>query len=343
MLSSANGGSAMKNSNRFIKLTGEQYRRLIEFNKAYENEMVALMFAKKDGRDVVAYSVLCDERFTKESTEGSLQFNIAAVEEELAAANPRDGADAAVILHTHPPDNYPQLSLRDKIAYRVWALEERKYNLEIFAGVILAPHITFWDCEGFRIDKMGLMVDGVIMETPEPVSTAQMMIAGFKEGWSGMPSTGTVFLKKDAKNMTGDHIIIPDGYSHIEANAFEGRKDIVSVTLPAGIIKIGAWAFASCKKLSTVSIPEGVTEIERNTFFLSKNLEMIQLPDGLTTIDSDSFYGCENLRSVMIPGSVASIHKNAFKGCKQLTVTCPAGSYAHQYCLSNKIDTEILR
>jgi hypothetical protein len=325
---------------RFVRLTADQYRTLIEFNKAHENEMVALLLAKIDGMDIVAYSVQCDERFTKESTEGSLQIDIEAVEEELAAANLRDGADAAVLMHTHPPGNYPQLSLRDKISYRTWALSEKRYKLELFAGVIMAPHITFWDCEGLGIDQVGLMVDGEPVETPAPLSAAQVIMAELKQGWVGMPPSAVPLFKRDAKNMVGETIVIPEGYTHIAPNAFEGRKGIVTVIIPAGVVEIGTWAFASCRDLRTVSIPVGVTEIVRNTFFLCKKLETMDLPEGVVTIDSDSFYGCENLARVVIPGSVTSIHKSAFKGCKKLTVACPRGSFAYRYCLSNGISVD---
>ena len=328
----------MPNFSRFVRLTAEQYHTLIEFNKAHVNEAAALLLAKKDGKDIVAYSVQCDKKYTKESTEGSLQLNVEAIEEELAAANKRDGAEAAVILHTHPPDNLPQMSLRDKISYRVWVLSEKEYNLEIFTGIILAPYITFWDCEGLFIEKMGLMVDGQYIETPAPVSGAKYALSGFKEGWTGLPASAVALLKKDAKLLTGEHVVIPDGYTHIYSNAFEGRKDIVSVTIPNAVIKIGGWAFASCKNLKNVSIPQGVLEIEPNTFFLSKSLETLVLPHGMTTIGSDSFYGCESLVSVTIPDSVTTVHKNAFKGCKQLTVTCPSGSFTHNYCLENKMN-----
>ncbi|MCL2750684.1 MAG: leucine-rich repeat domain-containing protein [Coriobacteriia bacterium] len=327
----------LNNTSRFVRLTAQQYHTLIEFNKAHANEMAALMLGKKDGRDVDIYSVQCNPLFTKESTEGSLTYNLEAVEQELAAANKRDGADAAVLMHTHPPGNLPQLSFRDKISYRVWVLDEKRFNLEIFKGVILAPHITFWDLEGLFIEKMELLVDGYHIETPAPVSALAHAFSGAREGWSGLPANAVVLNRKDAKLITGTHITIPSGYTHIYENAFEGRKDIVSVAIPSGVIKIGNWAFASCRDLRTVTIPEGITEIPAYMFFLSKSLETIFLPRGVTAIGHESFYNCENLTSVVMPESVTTISKKPFKGCKKLTVTCQGGSYAHNYCQENQI------
>lgn len=331
----------MKKYKRYVRLTGEHYNTLMEFNKAHEVEKAALLFAKKDGKDVVVYSVLLDEKFIKESTDESVIFDVKAVEAEMAAASSRDGADALVISHTHPHDNYAQLSMLDKFAYRAWVLDEKKYKMEIFMAVIIPPYITFWDCEGLRIDQMGLMVDGQHIESPKPQNAVQRMASVFTEGWVRLPTTAVALYKKEAKDMKGEHIIIPAGYTHIYESAFEGRNDIVTVTIPDGVIRICSWAFAQCKNLKTVMIPVGVTVIDKYTFFLSKSLETLRLPDGLTTISEKSFHNCENLVSMFIPGSVINIHETAFKGCKNLTVTCPKGSYAHQYCLLNKINVNI--
>jgi len=35
-----------------------------------------------------------------------------------------------------------------------------------------------------------------------------------------------LFTKEDAEKLTGDHIVIPDGYTVIDVSAFEGRTDI---------------------------------------------------------------------------------------------------------------------
>ena len=57
-------------------------------------------------------------------------------------------------------------------------------------------------------------------------------------------------------------VIIPEGITTIEANAFEGCFSLESITLPSSIKHIGPNAFAGCKELKEVILPDSITDID---------------------------------------------------------------------------------
>jgi uncharacterized protein YjdB len=94
--------------------------------------------------------------------------------------------------------------------------------------------------------------------------------------------------------------------SSIGINAFED-KSVTSVIIPEGVTTINQQAFYNCQKLKSITIPEGVTSIGSTAFYWCQALTEIKLPSSLTTIGAYAFWGCYNLTSVSIPGSVSSI------------------------------------
>ncbi|HOP57350.1 MAG TPA: leucine-rich repeat protein [Bacillota bacterium] len=102
-------------------------------------------------------------------------------------------------------------------------------------------------------------------------------------------------------------VVIPEGTTSIEANAFYGAEEINRVILPDSVISIGEYAFAECY-----------------------GLEQINIPDGLISIGEDAFYNAYDLNYVIIPASVETIGFEAFYDNSYLTVyaeasTIPAG------------------
>ena len=56
-------------------------------------------------------------------------------------------------------------------------------------------------------------------------------------------------------------IVIPEGVTNIEDNAFEGCVDLTTITLPGSLKHIGRGAFADCKKLKNVVVPDSISTI----------------------------------------------------------------------------------
>lgn len=114
-------------------------------------------------------------------------------------------------------------------------------------------------------------------------------------------------------------VIVPDGVTKLQSNAFSDCKTLTRVTLPAGVTELPNSLFGGCTALSEIVIPEGVTSIGESAFDGCESLMEIRLPAGITEIPTALFSGCKALSAVSIPEGVDSIGDSAFYGCKGLT------------------------
>ena len=103
-------------------------------------------------------------------------------------------------------------------------------------------------------------------------------------------------------------VIIPDGITSIENWAFNGCRELTSITIPKSVTEIGAFAFNGCSGLTSMTIAESVT-----------------------SFGDDAFYLCENLSSITFNGTIAQWR--AIKGSNgiggftdpNLIITCTDG------------------
>lgn len=58
-----------------------------------------------------------------------------------------------------------------------------------------------------------------------------------------------------------ESVVIPEGVTDIESNAFSGCPNLISVTLPTSLKTIGYKAFSECQNLTRIHIPSGVVKI----------------------------------------------------------------------------------
>jgi len=98
----------------------------------------------------------------------------------------------------------------------------------------------------------------------------------------------------------------------IGANAFNGNKSIISVTIPNSVMVLGHSAFMGCSSLASVKIGDNVANISANAFNGCSSLASIVIPDGIGYIESSAFQFCTSLKSIVIPGSVTDIQGSAF-------------------------------
>ncbi|MCL2762512.1 MAG: leucine-rich repeat domain-containing protein [Treponema sp.] len=139
----------------------------------------------------------------------------------------------------------------------------------------------------------------------------------------------------------GSDVVIPDGITTIEKDAFLDCTTIRSISIPASVINISDRAFSGCTDLvnitvasgnsvyrsegncvirksdnvlvlgcRTSAIPNNVTAIGKRAFHNAGNIVEITIPDSTTLIDDAAFYGCGG--SVIIPDSVTHIGHEAF-------------------------------
>ena len=111
------------------------------------------------------------------------------------------------------------------------------------------------------------------------------------------------------------HVIVKDGVTSIDDNAFKNWKDLISVDIPSSVTTmIDREAFYGCSSLSSIDLPESLQRIDYLAFGGCVNLSEINLPNSLTDIGHDAFYD-SSLSSITIPPSVSRIGLSIFSGC----------------------------
>lgn len=110
-----------------------------------------------------------------------------------------------------------------------------------------------------------------------------------------------------------------DGHPVTSVRCFNGRTDLVSVTIPEGVRVIGISAFSGCENLTTITIPDSVTCIGASAFEGCSNLILADIPKGLKEIGQSAFSGCSKLSAATIPMGVEVIEPRTFRDCSSLS------------------------
>ena len=105
--------------------------------------------------------------------------------------------------------------------------------------------------------------------------------------------------------------------------AFNGCKNLISVTIPNSVTSIGKYAFHYCISLTSVKIPNSATSIEEYTFYDCRSLTSVTIPNSVTSIKGQAFGHCNSLTSITIPNSVTSIGQFAFCYSGLTSITIP--------------------
>ncbi|MDE5613566.1 MAG: leucine-rich repeat domain-containing protein, partial [Treponemataceae bacterium] len=113
------------------------------------------------------------------------------------------------------------------------------------------------------------------------------------------------------------NVVIPDGVTGIDGNAFQGHWELETVVIPGSVEDIGANAFAN-SGIQSVTL-DGVKNIGQDAFKDCHQLTEVTIADGVETIGTGAFVRCDKLGTIHIPGSVTSIGDDAFEDCGMLT------------------------
>ena len=119
-------------------------------------------------------------------------------------------------------------------------------------------------------------------------------------------------LYLDGKLLTD--VVIPEGVTSINSNAFSGRTSITSIVIPNSVTSISKSTFSNCTSLTSVVLGNGLTNI--NGFSGCTSLESIIIPDSAISIDNGAFSNCTSLTSVVLGNGLTNI--NGFSGCTSL-------------------------
>ena len=93
---------------------------------------------------------------------------------------------------------------------------------------------------------------------------------------------------------------------------------LTEYAIPNGVTAIGHGAFDGCRNLESVTIPDSVNVLEDDAFYQCSNLTHITIGNGVATIGDSAFAYCRSLASVTIPESVTMIKSGAFAYCVSL-------------------------
>jgi len=113
-------------------------------------------------------------------------------------------------------------------------------------------------------------------------------------------------------------ITIPEGYTSIGEQAFEGCMLLKEINFPESLTSIGERAFKNCILLTEIKLPKSLTSVGENAFSSCFMLKKIKLPEGLTSIWKYAFHNCPGLTDIKLPESLTSIGLGAFSYCKGL-------------------------
>ena len=138
-------------------------------------------------------------------------------------------------------------------------------------------------------------------------------------------------------------VVIPEEITSIGNNAFQGCKNLASVTFKGApsTITVGNNAFQNCVKLKTINLP-AAKRIGSLAFDGCSSLEELVIKMGTEEIGDYCFRNCTSLKSLRIPESVTVVGQGAFSGehPEDMVIYCVEGSAGYEAAVKYGIKTD---
>lgn len=107
-----------------------------------------------------------------------------------------------------------------------------------------------------------------------------------------------------------NELILPEGLTHIGANAFAGMDHLQSVIIPDSVVSIGDNAFDGCVRLSSITIGRSVEEIGATAFKGCIRIEeMTLLPQITPVVQSDTLESINSIAYLNVSNGFARKYK----------------------------------
>ncbi len=116
-----------------------------------------------------------------------------------------------------------------------------------------------------------------------------------------------------------DTIHIPDTVLIISTYAFSGCANLTEIIIPNGVTEIEANAFYGCQMMS-ITIPDSVTAIGDYAFNSCTNLSSIEIPTSVVNMGEYILINCDNLKKLTVDGTKGYDDFSAFK-IEELIIT----------------------
>ena len=146
---------------------------------------------------------------------------------------------------------------------------------------------------------------------------------GTNIGWNGSISrigrnafSGTGFINLKLERMVSDNCVISD-------YAFQGCRELTSVSIPSKVETIPEGCFADCSKLTTIDVAANTngTKVGKYAFMNCIALTQIGLDSfKVAEIGESAFTGCTKLEKLLFPETVKKVEKNSFENCEKITL-----------------------
>ncbi len=122
-------------------------------------------------------------------------------------------------------------------------------------------------------------------------------------------------------------LILSDGVTGIGDYAFEGCKELNTVTLANTVTSIGKNAFTQCTGVSEIDLG-GITEIAEHAFEKSGLTEVRISGSGTVSIGNDAFSGCASLKKVTLEQCILKTGDRIWQGCTGLESVAVSAGFA---------------
>ena len=194
--------------------------------------------------------------------------------------------------------------------------------------------------------------------SPEDRSDGKYVMYAERVYYDGSPTPDTERIVYSHAPANSVNLVIPDGVTELDPEAFHDCADLESVVFPNTVNMIPANAFSiaptglrvpCCPKLKSVVLPihaaiganafHSVRSLESVTlnndgkpaalpredaaigyyaFFFCSELKEIAIPEGVEAIGEGAISSCQKLERVSLPASLKTIGRLAFLGCSSL-------------------------
>lgn len=116
---------------------------------------------------------------------------------------------------------------------------------------------------------------------------------------------------------------------------------LVTVSLSEPVRTIGANALRQCRSLKSIELPKSLRVIDSAAFSACSSLEVLVIPDGVRHIGKRAFRFCRKLKMLHLPASVSYLGEELLLGSPNVTVSCPEGSYSHEFMMEHWPDVPL--
>lgn len=137
-----------------------------------------------------------------------------------------------------------------------------------------------------------------------------------------------------------EYVVIPDRFTSVGHDAFEGNEDLTHIVIPKSVKTIEQFAFANCTNLLRIDISDNIIDIAGHAFsntawfnaqpdgliYIGKilyenkgnTLTSAKIKDGTISIREFAFYGNDRLLNIVFPNTLETIGHSAFYECTNL-------------------------